>query len=259
MYVKWRKAKGSTLIRVEYAEHIDAVESAAAAFADALRGAPTGAAVPSCPDWSLLELTRHVWDLTGFWTHVLCEGTGRPKTPFGAMPDADGDELARGYTDLSGHLVAELRAASADTPVWTWAPGHEHAGFAARRMAHEIAIHRYDAQLAVGAPQPIPAGLAADGIDEVMFIVQVQDPSAGCGDGETLHLHGTDRGDEWTVALTPAGLRVERAHGKADMALRGAVSDLELVLYNRPTVAPTERFGDEGVLKAWYRAFPFAK
>jgi uncharacterized protein (TIGR03083 family) len=257
MYVKWRKAKGSTLTGVEYAEHVDAVEAAGDAFAQALRGANTDARVPSCPEWSLLDLTRHVWNLTGFWTHVLCDGTGRPKTPFDEMPDGDGDQLAGGYAALSGHLVAELRATSPDTPVYTWASGHEHAGFVARRMAHEIAIHRYDAQLAVGRPQPIAADVAADGIDEMFFIVDVFGPPAGCGDGQTVHLHGTDRGDEWMIAMTPEGLQVDRAHGKADMALRGAVSDLELALYDRPTVGPTERFGDEAALQAWYRAFTF--
>ena len=75
--------------------------------------------------------------------------------------------------------------------------------------------------------------------------------------GETLHLHGTDRDDEWLLTLDPDGLRVERRHAKADLALRGAVSDLELLLYQRPTLGEVERLGDERVLDAWQRVFTF--
>ena len=46
-------------------------------------------------------------------------------------------------------------------------------------------------------------------------------------------------------------------HAKADLALRGAVSDLELVLYQRPTLGDVERLGDESVLAAWQRVFTF--
>jgi hypothetical protein len=77
------------------------------------------------------------------------------------------------------------------------------------------------------------------------------------GDGQTLHLHGTDRDDEWLLTLAPSGLEVERAHGKADLALRGAVSDLELLLYHRPPVGTVEHLGDDAALAAWHRAFAF--
>jgi hypothetical protein len=125
----------------------------------------------------------------------------------------------------------------------------------ARRAAHELAVHRVDAQLARGAHTAIEPALAADGIDEVFALVQVRGDTAG--EGQTLHLHGTDRGDEWLLTLSPSGLEVERAHGKGDLALRGAVSDLELVLYQRPPLGPVEHLGDDEVLAAWYRAFTF--
>jgi hypothetical protein len=35
------------------------------------------------------------------------------------------------------------------------------------------------------------------------------------------------------------------------------VSDLELLLYGRPTLGPVERFGDDTVLDGWYRTFHF--
>jgi len=75
-----------------------------------------------------------------------------------------------------------------------------------------------------------------------------------------LHLHGTDgggRGDEWLIRMEPDGLRVTPEHAKGDLALRGAVSDLELLLYGRPPLAEVDRLGDATVLDAWYQVFTF--
>src|SRR5206468_65717 len=146
-----------------------------------------------------------------------------------------------------GHLVVELRATPPDTAVWTWA-ADQSARFVARRCAHELAIHRYDAQLAAGSPQPVDAPVAADGIDEIFYMVDNAPERMGRGGGETLHLHGTDRDDEWLLTLEPDGLQVERRHAKGDLALRGAVSDLELLLYQRPTLGEVDRIGDASAL-----------
>ena len=61
-------------------------------------------------------------------------------------------------------------------------------------------------------------------------------------------------------AFTQSGLCRLAGAGPAaqgTLALRGAVSDLELLLYDRPPIGPVERFGQEAVLDAWYRAFHF--
>jgi uncharacterized protein (TIGR03083 family) len=239
---------------VDYADRVNAVAREAGAFTAALRHADLGVQVPTCPDWTLSDLAVHAGGVAGFWTHALCEATGRPKPPFAEHPP-DGDAAAW-FEDVTGHLVEELRTASPDTQVWTWVPGDQSAGFVARRMAHEIAVHRFDAQSARRAPQPIDGALAADGIEEIFVMVDAW-PDSGRGTGETLHLHGTDRGDEWLIAMNPEGLDVRREHAKGDLALRGAVSDLELLLYDRPPLGGVERFGDEAVLDAWYRVFKF--
>ncbi|HZU71587.1 MAG TPA: maleylpyruvate isomerase family mycothiol-dependent enzyme [Acidimicrobiales bacterium] len=213
-----------------------------------------GDPVPTCPDWKVLDLATHLGEFIGFWTHVLCEGTGRPKTPWNPAPAND---LAPWFAEIGGHLVAELAAASGDTPVWTWSPTDQTAGFVARRCAHELTVHRVDAELVSGSHGPIDPDIAADGIDE-MFMIATDGPRAGAaGNGETLHVHGTDRPAEWFVTLAPTGTTVEARHEKADLALRGPVAELELLLYQRPTSAGIERLGDEGVLDAWYRVFTF--
>jgi uncharacterized protein (TIGR03083 family) len=241
---------------MEYAEHIEAVERETGAFARALMKGDADAQVPTCPEWKLIDLAKHVGNVMGFWSHVLCDGTGRPKPEF---PEEVGPAPTMWFTTIASALVGELKATPPDTEVWTWSPNDKSARFAGRRMAHEVAIHRYDAQSAVGAPTGVEPALAADGIEEIFNMIDSWTES-GRGEGQTLHLHGTDdgvEGNEWLIAMNPDGLDVKREHAKGDLALRGAVSDLELVLYDRPPLGPVEKFGDESVLDAWYRVFKF--
>ena len=235
---------------MEYAEHIEAVERETSAFTRTLMRGDADAQVPSCPEWTLRDLAKHVGGVQGFWTHVLAEGTGRPKPAF---DDEPGPSAGLWLVQIGGFLVNELKAASADTKVWTWNPADQSAAFAARRMAHETAVHRFDAQMAIGKPEPIEPALAADGIEEIFVMVDAW-PESGRGEGQTLHLHSAE-GDEWLITMNPDGLDIKREHAKGDLALRGAVSDLELVLYDRPPIGDVERFGDESVLDSWYRVF----
>ena len=243
---------------MDYAEHVEAIEREAATFARVLMKGDAGAQVPSCPDWTLLDLAKHHGRGMGFWTHVLCEGSGRPKP---VIEDEPGPAPTLWFTQIAGGLVAEFRATAPDTEVWTWSPEDHSARFAARRMAHETVVHRFDAQTAIGKPEPIEPALATDGIEEIFdmagnFAMVDNWIEAGRGEGQTLHLHGAE-GDEWLIAINPDGLEVRREHAKGDLALRGAVSDLELVLYGRPPIGDVERFGDESVLDVWYRVFKF--
>lgn len=72
-------------------------------------------------------------------------------------------------------------------------------GFWARRMAHELTIHRADATLAAGQPYEVAPEIAADAIDEWLQITQFAQrtmPDDGVrelrGTGRSIHLHATD-------------------------------------------------------------------
>jgi uncharacterized protein (TIGR03083 family) len=247
------------IARMNYQDHLSAVEGEVVALGEALAAGPIDARVTTCPEWTVADLADHVGGFTGFWTHVLCEGTGRPKTKFTERP-VDGD-VRSWYAGLGAALMAELRATAPEQQVWTWAPGRNDAAFVARRCAHELAVHRFDAQAARGATAPIDAALAVDGIEEIVVMIEawkaIGHPESGAGEGQTVHVHATDRDAEWLLTLTPDGLDVRREHAKGDLALRGTASDLELLLYGRPPIGPVERVGDQAVLDAWYRAFHF--
>jgi uncharacterized protein (TIGR03083 family) len=147
--------------------------------------------------------------------------------------------------------VAAALDRPAGDPAWTWAPDGT-VGFWQRRQAHETAIHRVDAELAAGPPTPVPAALAADGIDEWLALLAFR-PGAEppSGDGETLHLHCTDEAGEWLVTLTEAGPAIERRHAKGDVAVRGPASDLLLVLLRRFEPERVEVLGTRSVLDAF--------
>ena len=210
---------------MEPTAYLHAIRGDAAALADAGEAAGPEARVPSCPEWTVADLLGHIGTVHR-WATANCD---RP-------PDAEYLRSTQAGIEIPDDLTARpawvrtgaealldaLASHPADAPCWTWAPPHT-VGFWQRRMAHETAMHRVDAQLAVGAAEPIEPALAADGIDEWLAIVGrrpwVEQQISGAG--ETIHLHCTDVEGEWLVRLAPAGLEVERVHAKGDVAARG--------------------------------------
>jgi len=222
----------------------------------ALAVVPPEAPVPSCPEWTARDLAVHAGLFAGFWAHVLCEGTGRPKVD---VPDPPAEGIADWFAGVTGDLACLVDEIDPAAAVWTWHHEDRSAGFVARRAAHELAVHRVDAELAAGTQSPIDAPLAADGIDEILLIVdswQRDGRRVGYGAGERLHLRATDVDRDWHLVLGADGLRVVDA-GPVDLRVEAGASDLEMLLYRRPTLGPVGRDGDDAVLDAWSRVFHF--
>jgi uncharacterized protein (TIGR03083 family) len=240
---------------MDHEGRVSAAEREVATFVEAVAAGSLDAPVPTCPGFSVDDLAAHVGSFCAFWTHVLCEGTGRPKPPFDDAPEHRVEWLR----EIAHHLDVELRTTTPDTAVWTWFPPDQSAGFVTRRVANELAVHRVDAELARGTAAPIAADLAADGIEEIFVLMQHPDSAELLSPTRhTLHLHGTDfEPSEWLVDFGPEGMTVTREHAKGDLALKGTVSDLEMLLYQRPTVGEVERFGDDAVLAAFHHIFTF--
>jgi uncharacterized protein (TIGR03083 family) len=240
---------------MEHEARVAAAERELGTFIEAVAGGALDAPVPTCPDFTVDDLAVHVGAFCGFWTHVLCEGTGRPKPQLADDPE-DRVEWLR---ETAHHLDVELRTTPPDTQVWTWFPPDQSAAFVARRVANELAVHRVDAELARGTAAPVAADLAADGIEEIFVLLRnprredLRSPTH-----HTLHLHGTDfEPAEWFVDFGPEGLTMTHEHAKGDLALKGPVSDLAMLLYQRPTVGEVQRFGDDAALAAFHHVFTF--
>src|SRR5229473_219419 len=176
------------------------VEREGATLADAAE-VDLSAPVPAAPGWDTTELLRHMGLIHARTSVILRTGTlERPSRKNGMLPEPPDDGVPQWYRATLTELVGDLRALEdPDRPVYSFAPGHERAGFWPRRMAHETTVHRVDAEQAARRPiDPIDPGFAVDGIDEV-FTVFVPALGAGRspGDGRTVHLHATDAEGEW--------------------------------------------------------------
>jgi uncharacterized protein (TIGR03083 family) len=238
---------------------VAAVREESDALVAAVAAGPVSAPVPTCDGWTVADLVSHVGGFCGFWSHVLCEGSGRPKTPFPDPPN--GDALAGWIAALTDTLAELLAATPPDTEVWTWFEPDRTAGFVARRCAHELAVHRYDAQSARGNTGPIAAELAVDGVDEILDVLVTARGRTGQGTDRMLALRAADAGMEWVVTMGQRHIEVQRndealVEGSA-LIVTGTASDLELTLYDRPTLSPVDISGDTTVIDEWHREFTF--
>jgi uncharacterized protein (TIGR03083 family) len=242
-------------------DYVGAIRHDAAALVEAAGRAGLDAPVPSCAKWTVADLLGHI-GVVHRWAAASCDRA--PSDPFERAADAgieapeDGAARLDWVREGAAHLADTLGARSPDDACWTWAPPAT-IGFWRRRQAHETAMHRVDAQLAAGVPEPIDAALAADGIDEYLTLLPLMPwrEGAGAGSGETVHLHCTDVEGEWLVRLAASGLEVEREHAKADVAARGAASDLLCWLMGRADPDRVQVFGDAALLHRWRDAVKF--
>lgn len=125
--------------------------------------------VPSCPEWSVADLTRHVGQVYLHKVECMREGHLRETEwpPTGLKDEEPVALLDRAYAEL----VDELTTRNPSDPGGTWYGPDPTIGFWFRRMAQETVIHRIDAELAAGVPvAPIPDDLAIDGIDELLKV-----------------------------------------------------------------------------------------
>jgi uncharacterized protein (TIGR03083 family) len=224
-------------------------------------------AVPTCPGWTFRQLATHLGRGHRWAAQIVAT---RATAPVPMREVADGkfpEDPARQvpWLNAGADQVIEAAAAAGGDLVWTMT-GMRPAGFWLRRRAHEAAVHLADAQLAAGREADLPAGLAADGIDEWLGLIAVgtADPARDLrGDGQSLHFHATDPGlsgtGEWLITRTPAGITVEHGHGKADVAVRGPAADLLLVLTRRlpPSAPGVDVFGEQPLLTHWLDHTPF--
>ena len=232
-------------------ELLDLIATETAGLIAAVEAAGPDASVPGCPDWTAADLVWHIAEVQDFWGYVVRERSLAPA----AYEDPDRpdglDAVVTFARDRAGELVDVLGAADPATRVWSWT-GEQDAGWVVRRMAHEAALHRLDAEQAAGREHRIDAVVAADGIDEFLtWFAPHADASAAPVHG-TVHLHCTDTEGEWTVALGDDDTySVTREHAKGDAAIRGPAHDLLRVLWRRAPLGTAEVFGDADLAAAF--------
>jgi len=204
--------------------------------------------VPTCPGWTLADLTWHLLGVQDFWAWII---DNRPAGPDGySEPERPDDAaLAPRLRRASAHLVASLGQAEPQEPAWSWSDDHTVA-FTLRRQAHESWIHLVDGAIAAGQDVPeVDVDFAVDGIEEfVSNNVAADIPPWATFEpsNQQLGLSSTS-GAEWVLRFgrfrgtSPTGTLYDddysqRSQGAADTLVRADADVLLLWLWGRVDV-----------------------
>jgi hypothetical protein len=232
--------------------------------------------VPHLEGWTVHSVVGHTGWLLRFIALNLDSPPDEapPRSSVGEPPV--GSDVLGWFTEGAEVIQAKLATADLDEQHPSWL-GPQPTSWWLRRVTHEIAMHRWDACSAAAGngpgesvppssvpPSSVPAGsqpidtdLARDGIDEVLevFVPNRLHFDALAGSGETIHLHATDAPDgEWLLTIDADEVRWEHGHAKGDVAARGSMSDLLLLMWGRIPPSAVEVFGDETLLDRYQRA-----
>lgn len=245
---------------METVEFIEILHHNGTLLADAAEQAGLDAPVPTCPDWQVRDLVQHTGIVHRWATGFIVEGRMEPAPIEGKVPEDSA--LLGWYRESHARLVAALTAAPADLRCWHFFTAPSSLEFWARRQAHETAVHRVDAESALGvAPSPMTAAFAADGVDELLTGFHTR-PRSGVRSElpRTLRVQAVDApagADDWLVHVSREAPRVERGvPGGADCTVRGSAADLYLALWNRGTYDGLDVSGDAELVDLWRRTSP---
>jgi uncharacterized protein (TIGR03083 family) len=240
---------------MEITEHIDRLRAEGLRLVAAAERAGLDAPVPTCPEWRVRDLVGHTGGVHRWAASFVTTGRERPTTDeedaayFAAPGD---DTLLDWYRDAHGGLVAALSGADPAIPCFTFLPAPTPLAFWARRQAHETAVHRVDAESAGSAVAGIPAGFAADGIDELLFGFFARPRGRLVADPPvSLAVCATDADAAWTIHVGPDSRRAQPGRHPADLTVTGPAGDLYLLLWNRHDGTGLEFDGDRAVLDLW--------
>jgi uncharacterized protein (TIGR03083 family) len=191
---------------VELAEYQSRIAAEAGLLRAAAVSVDADTPVPTRPGWTIQRLVQHVGQVFDMVIRVL--QAADPESPPIRVQPPPGDVFAA-FGDRLATLLDLLATTDPATPVWHFSPtAPKTAAFWFRRTAHEVTVHRIDAQSASGIDSAVPPDFAADGIDEVLtrLIARHTDAWAVAELSGTVLYHAADAGRAWTVRLVPGQL-----------------------------------------------------
>jgi len=221
------------------------------ALAATLGGDPT-IPVPSCPGWSITDLVAHVGSYHRWVADLLRDASPQPRAPYSLSPDP-AVPLAEWYLASLNLLIEAMDTTDPDTRMWT-VTVDQNAGAGCRRQAHDLTVHRWDAQNAYGRADPIRTERAMDFIDELFkaalpYIL----PFLGRPVPKvSLTLRSADGTYRRRIDGTSGRPHLTHDPTPADATLTGTPSDLLLALWRRTNAATLA--GDLTALTAWQQA-----
>jgi uncharacterized protein (TIGR03083 family) len=223
---------------LEFPDLLRLIDERSTAFRAAVASAPSlNVPVPTCPGWTLFDLVQHLGEGRRSWAATIAAGPDAPAKSASEGPAAprEREALLAWMTASTQQLLDALREAGPDRGCWTWwgtSQSPQTCGAVARHQLQEIAVHTYDAQLTLGAPQPLPDEVALDGVDELLSTCCAT-TSAWPHKPAAVDYHATE-GRSWRLWLSADGARSSRVPAPGTMPATAAAR-------TRPTPPPGAR------------------
>lgn len=248
-----RKRCTGRVRRLGAVQHTDFVEQirihTEAMRAAALKAGPE-AAVPTCPKWTVHKLVDHLARVQTWAADNMAAGNPEARPEFPPAPP-DWAELHAWWVAQQERLLSLLTDQPTTSPAWTFGfQVVEPVTFWARRQAHEVAIHRLDAEHALfavaGGADPgqelrFSPDFAADGVQEALQLAQIFRKNAERTETGTVLFHAADAGQAWQLTLAagkPAELGPVQGTGTdTDAVVAGTADAVYRFLWNRPNHA----------------------
>lgn len=244
----------STVV-AQFTTHATALREAALAAGP---DAPTG----TCPEWTVLDLVRHHAGALGFATSGITTPSDAPAAAEVPAAPTEWPAALAIWDDHLATLTSLFTTVDPAKPCWTLlGRASATAGFWARRMAHEAAIHRLDAEHALAgdiSPSAVPdlvfePEFAEDGIDELFTLLPVvRWRGRSTGVTGTALVHAADTGRAWQIRLsTDAAPEVDSTAAPsdaADVTVAGPADAVYRAIWGRPNTAVVT--GDTQILTA---------
>jgi len=242
---------------LSHVEYINSFTTDAAAIRDVFANAGPEMPVPATPEWDLGRLVKHIGTVFVWGSAVVEQRPERvePRSLDIGLP-VERIDYGDWLVQKAGEAAAVMAEADPTDDCWSWG-ADSHALFWSRRLAHEISVHRWDIQSAVGSPEPINTALASDGLDEILENLAFRPDTDIRGVGERLHLHATDCEGEWLITVGAEGVEFKHEHDKGDVAARATASDLLLLILGRVLPSSIEIFGDVEQINKWQERLKF--
>ncbi|MDH3259498.1 MAG: maleylpyruvate isomerase family mycothiol-dependent enzyme [Acidimicrobiia bacterium] len=202
--------------------------------------------VPSCPGWTVRDVVQHTGAVHRQKEQIVRERWMETQPDRIDPPPAG---LVEWFLSGAELLLNTLATTDPAVHVYSWYPPDQSVGFWYRRMAHETAIHRVDAELGHRIVCPLDSALAADGVDEILTVMMEGYPdwATSAATDQTLEIECNDRPGSWSMRfITWTGTGPESGTSHNDepgiafesvddptTIVRGTAGDLDLFLWGR--------------------------
>lgn len=219
--------------------YLASIEADTSALADTLTDQTLDTDVPACPGWTLRDLAHHLGEVQR-WARLAVLHASPPEVGPMEAPPAPGPteaaDLRAWLRAGSTALTAAMRDLDPDAPTWHPFTVPQTAAVWPRRQAHEVAVHRWDAQQAVAAPAE-PFALGSDFVAEYFEVIvpRVVDRDGRVAPVGRLAVRESDTAAAFLVDTTDGTVRVIALDDATtvDGEIAGSADDLVLALWRR--------------------------